>query len=409
MKEAVVARIGAEISFFLAILSGIFFFGDQLGAILALIAGVLVCGLVAVQLEHGFLRFLVALVPAASVLLAHNLVLQIAMGLALVYFVLMMTLGNFDAEYLTVHFIMELMAVILAVFFFALVARSISMNEPADNGLLIGAFLFLTLGIVALRGLRLNISMPFKQHLTNTAVVFAPALVGIGLGAGVYWLLKTFGEYLLYPFVLLIQWLYSLGGEEKVHERPQTRPVEFDPFRKVDGAFNPGSQKMVEDSLEEGEPSYVHLPEVEVSVNWELVLGIAAVVIVLVLILVYVGMHRKNQKKSVQYEGTVGMAEEKSRRRRSKEPLDNAAKVRRIYKEYLFFLRSKGVEIETDDTSKEILDDSKQLVTGDEDELLRQIYIRARYASGDEITADDVSFAESYLKQLKEENKNKRR
>ena len=299
MKEAIVARIGAEISFFLAILSGIFFFDDQLGAVLTLIAGVLLCGVVAVQIKHGFLRFLIALAPAASILLAHSLVLQIAMGLAMVYFILMMTLGNFDAEYLTVRFVLQVMGIILAVFFFALVARSVSMNEPADNVLLIGAFLFLTLGIVALRGLRLNVSMPFYQHITNVAVVFAPALAGIGLGAGVYGLLKTFGEYLLYPFVLLIQWLYSLGGEEKAHVKPERKHVEFEPFQKIGRDFIPGSQKTVEDSLEEGEPSFLHLPESEVSVNWELIFGIVAVVAVLAAILIYVGIHRKNQKKSV--------------------------------------------------------------------------------------------------------------
>ena len=63
------------------------------------------------------------------------------------------------------------------------------------------------------------------------------------------------------------------------------------------------------------------------------------------------------------------------------------------------------MEIDSGDTSREILDTSKDHITGEAGEILRQVYIRARYAKADEISDEDVKLAEDCLARIKEENK----
>lgn len=76
----------------------------------------------------------------------------------------------------------------------------------------------------------------------------------------------------------------------------------------------------------------------------------------------------------------------------------NRSKVRRIYRSYLKFLRRKGQRLRHDQTSLDILRESKG--PADPAGELRRIYIRARYDLEEPVTDLDVEDARAALKQI---------
>jgi hypothetical protein len=69
-----------------------------------------------------------------------------------------------------------------------------------------------------------------------------------------------------------------------------------------------------------------------------------------------------------------------------------------VYNEYLRFLKASGVFPDSSDTSEEVLKLSEESrgESSPEEELLRKIYLKARY-SEETVTAEDVLKAEECL------------
>lgn len=402
MNKSVVTRIAYEVCFLLAIVSGAWSCADEISVMLLFVAAIVIAGWVAVGLKHGALRFLVSLVPAGVIFLADKPVLIGAMILAMLYFVLLMTIGNFDMEYLTVHFIFEVMAIFCLIFLFVFIAKAATTGTATDIGLLIFSLLFIVLGIITLRSLRLNMSMDAKNRLTNAAVVVLPALIGIAGSIGIYFIIKYAGPYIAYPFVLLVQWLYSLSHHGELPP-PKRLYIDAGSQHLPQTHMSRESHKdLLTDPTQSEKITTVNLRIEDFPLRY--VLAGAGIALLIVLIVWYVLRHRKAKAAGIDFEDTVSVGERLARRR-TRVPDNNADKIRRIYRDYLFFLRLRGVEIDSGDTSREILDTSRDHITGEAGETLRQIYIRARYASADEISDEDVKLAEDCLARIKEENK----
>ena len=92
-------------------------------------------------------------------------------------------------------------------------------------------------------------------------------------------------------------------------------------------------------------------------------------------------------------------------RRRIKRPAlpSNNEKIRMIYKEYLFCVKIRGVEIVRQTTSEDVLKASDGLPAAGEAERLRELYIRARYHSAVEMSEAEVDEAKALLASIREQ------
>lgn len=401
MKNAIVLRIAYEVCFLLAVVSGGFSCGGQLWLLLAFLAALVLMGFVCVRLENAVLRTLAALVPAAAIFFASGTALIIALCIAEIYFLLVMVQGSFEAEYLTVQSVFTVMAVLLFIFLFTFIARSVTMNESADRGLLVFAFLFFTLGIITLRVLRLRLSVDRRSGIMNATVVFVPAFGGILASVVLFYFLKYVGPYIAYPFALLIEWLFGLTARDFQPRRPESLQIDASPVHLPGTYTNTQSARdLLSDTKDDKMLTVVDLRIEDTPL--QLICGIAVVAVILVLILLYVRKHKKADASEAEFDiaDTVG---ERLFRRRNTKPQNNAEKLRGVYRDYLFYLKLRGQEIESGDTSREILDGSK-LLGGEPAETLRELYIRARYANADDISDDDLKLAEDCLRRIRDEN-----
>lgn len=79
--------------------------------------------------------------------------------------------------------------------------------------------------------------------------------------------------------------------------------------------------------------------------------------------------------------------------RRSKKAFGNAERIREIYRRYITFLKMRGITPSVSTTSEELSERSRALLLDEQpDELLRALYLRARY-EGAELTDEEVLLA----------------
>ena len=90
--------------------------------------------------------------------------------------------------------------------------------------------------------------------------------------------------------------------------------------------------------------------------------------------------------------------------------LDKVEAIRALYREYIKYVRKGGAELKKGSTSADILESSRELSEDEkkdmsEDEsLLREIYIRARYGDPAGITDNDVAEARRLLERITSDN-----
>jgi hypothetical protein len=85
---------------------------------------------------------------------------------------------------------------------------------------------------------------------------------------------------------------------------------------------------------------------------------------------------------------------------------NNNDKIRKIYREYLFFMQLNGVKIADETTSEDVLKACSETFDSPESAKLRALYIRARYTDDNFLTSDDVKQAKELWKTIQEDYKN---
>ncbi len=91
------------------------------------------------------------------------------------------------------------------------------------------------------------------------------------------------------------------------------------------------------------------------------------------------------------------------RKRRKLAGLSNNEKIRRLYRDYLAYVRIRGVEIARQTTSEDVLEAAGQLPASGEAERLRELYIRARYHDAEEMSDAAVEEANALLARIREQ------
>ena len=101
------------------------------------------------------------------------------------------------------------------------------------------------------------------------------------------------------------------------------------------------------------------------------------------------------------YEETeAAPAQRMGRRKRNAPVLGSARQLRRIYQTYLEYVNTQGMSIGKADTSKDVLERSKQTRDLPEAVRLRELYIAARYGDPDAVTRDQVDEAQRCLETI---------
>lgn len=406
MKRTASARITADICFYFSILCLI----DRLlpcqTAMAVFTAAAFFAASLAVHMELLPLRLLLGLLPGAAFLLAPVTPLLLLPGLAWVYFLLIVTLGGFHEglyEYRGRYRVM----LILGLFFVAANLANIAiyrgrMLSPAG---LIYLFLFMTLGVIALRQMQMGIVMDRKWRLSNAVTVFLVPLLAIALSFVLYELLKLsvpLWKTILAPIANAILWLFMKLFVHPEDPSPTATPAP--------SATPPARPNMLEQGVGGGAMEMQEfgsgiLPRIFTEdVLTPLAYILAALLLFAALWLIWKLIRRtvgREQSEDLYYEDTELLgAPRRLLRRRSAGERSNARRVRRLYREYLSLQRRLGSEIRRDSTSQDVL---AQTAGAEADNTLRRIYIAARY--GGEIRDEDVQTAERCLEEIRQQAK----
>lgn len=267
-----------------------------------------------------------------------------------------------------------------------------------------GAYLFL--GVLVLREKRIGAGAGWKLRLMNAAEPTGAVLVSVMGSALVLLLLRLladFLEVLLQPFAYVLKmliYLLTLFGGRLVSAQPEETPT-------------PTPTEPVYQDQQAQAQALLPEPTVEPDLSWVEVLARVVVVVLALALLafllyrLYILLRKVRPEDADAAPFEEGEAEpllfRRGRRRRRKisRPSNNE-RVRQLYKEYLFYVRTCGVEIVRHTTSEDVLTAAGSLAAPGEAERLRDLYIRARYHDSEEMSDAEVEEANALLTRIRE-------
>ena len=410
MKYTAALRVTGEICFYFSILSLFAAFRPWLIPMAAFAAACLAVALIAVRLRSAPVRALLALLPGVCFLFTPWSLLLIFPGLAWLYFIAYLGLGRFGIALYDYRGAFRWMLIISA---FVLAGQAI--NSMLFHGAAISyvslAFLgvFVLLSVAALRGMQMGAPMDRRWHAANVLTVAGSLIAAVGISLGLYLLYRHSVPLilvLLSPLKRFLAWLFGLIRFEAVTETPRaTPPPETPPTlfeNKEQIVMGPGG-------LYTEEPerfTYSHLADQALTVGAILILAFL-VFIVLWVIVKLLRRGKAMAEEYVEYEPTEDFTPD---RRGRKAPADTARGraqiIRRLYREYLDYLRENGLRRSASDTSAEILAESERIDpnAGEEEKQLRRIYLKARYGT-ESVTEEDVAAARACLDAIRRNEK----
>ena len=213
MKRNAVFRITGDLCFYFAILS-IF---DSLRAfrlpMAAITVSCFVLGFVIIRCRSRLVRLLLSLLPALCFLLAEPGYLMLFPALGLLYYVLVMTAGAFAMPLDEYRRGYRLQLVIALFFIAANIANSTLYRSRflSPDGL-VYVFLFLFLGVLAMRGMQMGASMDLRWRLSNLLSVVGLPLCAVGASLLLFLFLRFSAPvvaYLFYPIGRFLVWLIA--------------------------------------------------------------------------------------------------------------------------------------------------------------------------------------------------------
>ena len=340
-----------------------------------------------VRLKNRLPRLVLALVPAAVTApvfwgrLGGNLVGAILGGLVAVFFVVYMTVGNFDTEYWKARRTYVALASVsgfitalnILIFIFAGEDVKAQMNLPGIIDFTIACALS---GMIVLSEKRKG-DPDTKWRTMNAGrlillfAVSAAALALLYLG-------------LSFVFSNITPTLGRKAPKQELEVLKTERIRFFNYSISMDRQDSKDAYKDANENMEDNMP----LEEEEHDFPW-LIVSIGAFILIVGAVTMIVIRKRRNGPQ----------VEEVRRSPEEQAQIDKVESIRSIYRQYIAFVRKSGADLTKGSTSADILESSMELgeeagreLTEDE-AALRAIYIRARYGDPSGITADDVAEA----------------
>jgi hypothetical protein len=396
MRSYPALRLGGQVFFASALLSFFRPFASDLRLFWLLSVLILLTALAAVRLSRPLPRLLLGLIPAAALLLPVSGWLSLAAGAAMVlYTVLVLALGRFSPEpwayRLEGAWTLAITGVLAVISFFA------TSGGISTFYLLICAAVLV---LLALRALQVSGSMRPVWQARSIGVLFACLGTGLVIGL-IVWALRSVLIYvlrlILTGFALLVTLVIGLVGRlwyrfqlmrgaEDPGEDPGLPPLSFN----IGGNPNPSSQVTTPGT---GLTLSVEIP-------W---LAILAAVCVLLLLFAAVRflLHKSRSARTrrLQEANGIEVPEERRGKRKNRQvPQSNRDKLRYIYSQYLAYLRGRGLVRNGSDTTADVTEAARSLLL-ETDELLRELYRKARYSS-EEISDEELQMAGERLNLL---------
>ena len=232
MKQTFVYRVSGEICFFFSVLN-VFDAFRALRLPMALFAAAcLALGLVIVRCKSAWLRFGLALLPGLSFLIGPWNLFLIAPGFAWLYYILVMTRGNYAYPLDEYRKTYTLLLTVCLFFLAANIANStIYRGRLLSLDCLLYAFAFLLLGVMAMRRMQMGADMNRSWQLRNALTVAGFPLAAVGVSVLLFLLLRFSApalRYLLTPLGHFVLWLLNLlfpgRAEELLAPVPTMKP-----------------------------------------------------------------------------------------------------------------------------------------------------------------------------------------
>lgn len=349
-----------------------------------------------IRLKNRLLRLVLALVPAAVTApvfwgrLGGNLVGAILGGLVAIYFIVYMTIGNFDSEYWKARRTYVALASVsgfitalnILIFIFAGEDVKAQMNLPGIIGFTIACALS---GMIVLSEKRKG--DPDTKWRT--------------MNAGRLILLFAISAAALALLYLGLSFLFSNITPTLGRKAPK-KELEVLKSERIRFAYgiitDIPTEEAYKDANEENMEDDMPLEQEEERPFPWLVLSIGVLAIIAGTTAIIIIRKRRN----------TPVVEEVRRSPEEQAQIDKVEKVRAIYRQYISFVRKSGADLSKGSTSADILESSMELgeeagreLTKDES-ALRDIYIRARYGDPAAITDEDVAEAARLLERITE-------
>ncbi len=406
MKKTAVLRVCSDICAFFAILQLFPVLRNARLPLALFAAACFVLGFVIVRVRSKALRLLLSLLPGLCLLLAGLHPMMLLPGLVWLYYILVMTAGNYAMpldEYRR-HFL--IVAVVGLFFLVGNIANStIYRGQAVFTESLVYMGLCLFLGVLAMREMQMGASMDLSWRLSNLLTALGVPLAAVSVSLGVFLLLRFCipgVRYLFEPLGRLLLWLFHRffrdGSPMEEMSLSEYLKVTFvNPFEEEAGVGNPSSH-----IGGDAEP-FSHNP---FPIGRAAMIGAYVVLAVLFLLAVWliVSYARRNraldESEELVYEETMddGSPAPRRRKRKGAEAMrGHARQIRRMYLLYLEYIRGRGLTLGKGDTSQDILTRSKEIEERPEAERLRQIYIAARYGDPSAVGREQVEEARRCL------------
>jgi len=405
MKNNAVLRVGADLCFYFSILHIFDAFRRWRLPMALFAAACFALGFLIVRFRQKPVRFLLALLPGLCFLLAESSPLLIFPGFAWLYYILVMTAGNYALpldEYRRSYRILLVIALffIVANIFNSTIYRGHLISPES----LIYVFLFLVLGVLAMRGMQMGATMDHSWQFSNVLSVIGVPLLAIGGSTLVYLILRFCApgiRFLLAPIGRFFIWLFHQIFKDG-------SPIEEMSLAKYFSTTNVTHYEELpiegNSSFEGGdaEPSGRNplLVEHAAMIGAYVVLAVL-LLLALWLIIRYAKRNRPlDEGEDLLYEQTEadGTPVKKQRRKKKNAMLFGPSRqIRRTYLLYLEHVRGRGAAIGKADTSQDVLEATQKIMDAPEAVRLREIYIAARYGDPAAIGHEQVREAQQCL------------
>lgn len=415
MKTAAAYRISVHTWFFLSVVSFTKVFLGVLWLPLAAAAAILAADLAAVNIKKPLWRTAAAASPLLLLVFSNNLFATLFLLLPIAYSAAIIGSGRYSIELWRLKGEAKLLLFIewfiLGISLLAYGTVLFGENYPKQPIYCswILQFCAIMLLFITLRAARSGLTRNSSWQIRSLIWFLIPVAMSVPLGLflkfGFIPALKYVGMVLVAPIFailylgnLFFTLAYSWG---KNFETPETSPEPDTDFSvEVNDASVAGK----------GLETFARITNIEVKKETIIIIGLVMLFIAVVVIAVLI--IRRGRRVSREFSERFHAIEEpvdenaarKRSRRRSRNDLTSAERIRFTYRQYLSFLHLHGIIPEKSRTTGEISDEAKALLR-ETDETLRALYRKARYGSGLDVSESEAELAaEVYLRLVNDAN-----
>ncbi len=349
-------------------------------------------------------RILCGLLPALSLFAARSTAQILFTAPAVLIWLVIVLSGKTKIHYEDYKYSFGIPALFALILLLVNMSRYLS-DMPFSLISVICSASYLFLGVCVLRRKRSGAGTNLTSKLMNGAELAASAIFGVLALAAFLLLLKVLwklfemlflpGGLILGAVGALLGWIASIFNVENNEEltAPET---DFD--------TGPAVIEPAETAAETVAKDYTAAETAQKIIAYVIIIAAIAGAA----FLVYLAVKRikaARRAKDPDYEATL--RERRPRSKAAKKKLraspTNNDRVRKIFREYLSYIRNSGVNVALQTTSEEALDASKKLADSKEAEELRLIYIRARYDGKEELSDEEVRRADELWSVIRKE------